>query len=203
MQERLREQQRDRSGRDRPGNRPPRPPPPPLCEADSAAAEHPEVLDLVRRMCDHYGWMRAESLGLHRIDPRTSKSWREQLPEVLRGDERAEDLALRYALRTVRRERKEAGVPLPDRKNMIGKPPKLNLKQQRTAASERARVAASERAREAADRHGRIVCEADAEAAASAPRNKPLARRPYMCVEWEESIRWSYGRRLNGTSAAV
>ena len=90
----------------------PRPPPP--APVDPATAVPPEMLNLVRCMCDHFGWMRTESLKLDRTDPRTSKPWIEQLPEALRGSsvddkiQRGRHTAL--ALRIVRRECKEAGV---------------------------------------------------------------------------------------------
>ena len=149
----------------------------------------PEVLDLVRCMCDHFGWMRTESLKLHGINPRTSKPWIEQLPEALRGVSLDDQIQRKrhtvLALRIVRCERKEAGVPLPDRKNMIGKP---SRKQQLMAAS-------AARAAQDAENHARWAAQAEAEVARAAARKTapPPRRQPYvesepvmgpMCRQW-------------------
>ena len=150
----LKARQRERDGRQ------PRGPPPVVVGVDplADAAVPKEVLSLVQRMCDHFGWMDntklfslLDELALRQakvpsdyIDPLNSKPWFENLPEALRSVSLrsaacTEDMRSTFhhtvslALRIVRRKRKEAGQPLPDQKNKIKKHDTMEQRAERLA----------------------------------------------------------------------
>ena len=93
-------------------------------QEEAASTTPPELLDLVRRMCDHFGWMRADKLQSE-LDPvrRMQGSgmdipnpWLAQLPDELRNDPVRVHEQMYAALRIVKSEHKASGCPLPDRK---------------------------------------------------------------------------------------
>ena len=88
----------------------------------------PELLDIVRRMYQHFGWLRLEKL-LGELDkrPLSSNPWQALLPEDMlrykdmRGHTHSQIFrrSMKDAFRYVKRECKAAGLPVPDRKNEV------------------------------------------------------------------------------------